>query len=199
MSNKRIFDFIISLIGIIVLLPVFMVIAALIKSTSRGPVLFRQLRVGRLGHVFYIHKFRTMIIDAEDLGPKITIDADKRITWVGAFLRRYKLDELPQLYDVLLGKMSIVGPRPEVPEFVNIYPAEIKKIVLSVRPGITELASIIMIDESKLLRGVDDPKWVYREKILPQKLGYAVKYVKTRTFWGDMVIILRTIQKIFVR
>ncbi|HLX53972.1 MAG TPA: sugar transferase [Aquella sp.] len=193
---KRFFDIICSLLGLIILAPFFIIIAILTKSTTHGPIFFKQVRVGRYGREFSIHKFRTMIADAESIGPHITIGNDSRITPIGQFLRKTKLDELPQLIDVLQGNMSLVGPRPEVPEYVKIYPQEIKNIVLSVRPGITDWASIKMIDESLVLAKANDPKQLYIDKILPEKLAYAVKYVKTRSFLTDVIIIFITIGKV---
>ena len=199
MLLKRLFDIICSLTGLIILAPFFIIIGLLIKITSNGPVFFRQIRVGRFGHEFSIHKFRTMVVNAEAIGPQITIGADDRVTKVGSYLRKYKLDELPQLIDVLLGDMSLVGPRPEVPKYVATYQNEIKEIILSVRPGITDWASIKMIDESLLLAKTDNPKQAYIEVILPQKLAYAIKYVKTRSFLIDLQIILATFAKIIIR
>ena len=199
MLVKRIFDILCSLIGLLMLSPCFIIIAILIKSTSRGEVFFRQVRVGIYGKYFRIHKFRTMVTNAESLGLKITVGDDVRITYIGKILRKYKLDELPQLIDVVLGTMSFVGPRPEVPEYVELYPEEVKKIVLSVRPGITDWASIIMIEESSLLSKNIDPKTSYINDIMPKKLAYAVKYVKTRSFFQDCLIILATIKNIMIK
>ena len=199
MLIKRLFDILAACIGLIVLSPVFLVIAVLIKSTSVGNIFFRQIRVGRNGREFKIHKFRTMVANAEQIGEKITVGKDIRVTKIGALLRKTKLDELPQLIDVICGNMSIVGPRPEVPEYVEFYPADIKYIVLSVRPGITDYASIIMIDENVILAKSNNPKQCYIDEIMPQKLVYAVKYVKTRSFFGDLKIIFLTIGKIIIR
>ena len=193
---KRIFDFICAFMGIIILLPVFILIALLIKISSKGRVLFKQQRVGLRGKMFAIYKFRTMITNAENLGPKITIGKDKRITGIGKFLRKTKLDELPQLFNVLRGDMAIVGPRPEVPEYVNLYHEEIKNIVLSVRPGITDYASLLMIDENEILAQSTDPKQAYIKEIMPQKLDLAVKYVHEQGLWGDLQIMLKTLLKI---
>ncbi len=199
MLVKRFFDIVFSMLGLIILSPFFIIIAILIKSTSRGEVFFRQTRVGIHGKYFRIHKFRTMVVNAESLGLKITVGDDVRITSIGKFLRKYKLDELPQLIDVVLGTMSLVGPRPEVPEYVELYPEEVKKIVLSVRPGITDWSSIIMIDESEQLAKNSDPKTSYINDIMPKKLAYAVKYVKNRSFFQDCLIILATIKNIIIR
>jgi lipopolysaccharide/colanic/teichoic acid biosynthesis glycosyltransferase len=196
---KRVFDIISAIMGLIILFPLFLVISILIKLNSPGEIFFRQIRVGRWCTEFKIYKFRTMVVNAENLGPKITIGDDKRVTKIGGFLRKTKLDELPQLINVLTGDMSIVGPRPEVPEYVAIYPQQVKDIVLSVRPGITEWASIQVIDENHILAKSLDPKYTYANKILPQKLGYAVRYVKTRSFFGDLKIILVTLIRLINR
>lgn len=199
MLVKRIFDIICSLFGLLVLSPVFFVIILLIKFGSPGPIFFRQIRVGLYEKPFKIHKFRTMIVNAEAQGLKITVGADHRVTRIGRFLRKTKLDELPQLIDVFVGKMSLVGPRPEVPVYVEYYPPEVKAVVFKVRPGITDWASIQMIDENEILGKADNPEQAYIEKVLPEKLDYAVKYVKTRTMGMDIYLIGLTILKIFIR
>lgn len=193
MILKRWFDLLASGLGLIALSPLLMLIALLIKLDSKGPVFFRQERVGRFGKVFRIHKFRTMVTDAERKGLQITVGADVRVTRVGGTLRKYKLDELPQLFDVLLGDMSIVGPRPEVPRYVACYPEEMKDVVLSVRPGITDWASIEYKDENRILGLAEDPHRAYVEQVLPVKLEYYINYVRRRTFWGDLKIILATL------
>ena len=193
MEIKRAIDVFISLIGLIVLSPVFFLIAIAIKIDSRGPVFFRQERIGLRGKPFHIHKFRSMFFDAETNGLKITISSDHRVTRVGCFLRSYKLDELPQLIDVFFGKMSLVGPRPEVSKYVSYYPSEVKKIIFSVRPGVTDNASIFYRSESKILGSVADPEKTYIEEILPKKLRLYVDYVQHRSFWVDFSIILRTL------
>ncbi len=199
MGIKRSFDIICALCGLIILSPVLLLIIVLIKLTSTGPVFFRQTRVGQYEKLFQIHKFRTMIVNAEASGLKITVGRDPRITSIGHFLRKTKLDELPQLIDVLMGTMSLVGPRPEVPEYVQYYTNEIKAIVLSVRPGITDWASIKMIDENDILARSSDPQQTYIQQILPEKLAYAVRYVQTRSLRLDVYLILLTISKIFTR
>lgn len=197
MLFKRIFDIFVSIIGLIILSPLFVILAILIKITTPGPIFFRQDRVGKDGVIFSIYKFRSMIDNAS--GAEITIGNDKRITKVGEVLRTFKLDELPQLINVLSGDMSVVGPRPEVPSYVKLYPHEIRQIVLSIRPGITDWASILMINENQLLAKSIDPEATYIDKIMPCKLAFAVKYVKTRTFWQDCLIILNTLKKICCR
>ena len=190
---KRLFDLLASGIGLLVLAPVLLGIALAIKLESRGPVFFRQERVGRFGKAFRIHKFRTMVTDAERRGLQITVGADARVTKVGAVLRKYKLDELAQLIDVFLGDMSLVGPRPEVPRYVACYPAGAREIVLSVKPGITDRASIEYKDENEILGKAADPHKAYVDEVLPVKIRYYVDYVRNRSFWGDIRIIFATL------
>ena len=169
-------------------------LAALIFDRLVGrAVLFRQKRMGRYGRPFHIYKFRTMVKDAESNGLQITSGADSRVTRVGELLRKYKLDELPQLLDVALGNMSFVGPRPEVPRYVEIYPDDIRDIVLSVRPGITDRASIEFRSENEILGKAEDPNQAYINEVLPIKLGYYVDYVNERSFMGDIRIIIDTL------
>lgn len=197
MISKRIFDLFFVIIGLFLLLPIFVLIATLIKRDSDGPVLFKQVRVGLNDKYFKVLKFRTMVIDAEQKGTKITAGGDPRITKTGQWLRKYKLDELPQLFNVLLGEMSLVGPRPEVPEYVEFYSTEQKNVVLSVLPGITDTASIEFRNENDLLADSKDPVKDYREKVLPIKLAYYEQYVKKRSLWLDFKIIIKTIVAIF--
>lgn len=192
MLAKRCFDLFFTSIGLILLIPVFLLIFLCVKLDSPGPVFFRQERVGLDGVIFRIYKFRTMIIDAEKCGKQITIGADQRITASGQFLRKYKLDELPQLINVLMGDMSLVGPRPEVPRYVAEYPPHIREIVLSVMPGITDYASIEYRDENEILGRAINPEKAYIEEVLPIKLAYYVRYVKERTLWLDFLLIIRT-------
>lgn len=172
LALKRALDVLGSVVGLLVLLPFFIVIAVAIKLDSPGPVFFRQERIGRGGRVFRIFKFRSMVRAAPRLGVAITTRADSRITRVGAFIRKSKLDELPQLINVLKGDMSLVGPRPEVPEFMNFYAPEQREIILSLRPGMTDYAAILFRDESSLLDGRNDPVEIYRRDIMPIKFGY---------------------------
>ncbi|HRP67935.1 MAG TPA: sugar transferase [Turneriella sp.] len=195
---KRSFDFLASLIGLILLCPLFVVIAIAVKISSAGPVFFRQLRVGFAGKLFQIHKFRTMRIDAEKKG-KLTIGKDSRVTRVGYFLRKTKLDELPQLLNVLKGDMSLVGPRPEVPEFIEYYSPIAREKILSVRPGITDMASIEMVDENKILAEYENPHQAYIEKILPLKEKYYLYYVEKQSLWFDIYLIFKTFIKILTR
>jgi lipopolysaccharide/colanic/teichoic acid biosynthesis glycosyltransferase len=190
---KRLFDVVLSGLGLVLLAPLLLGIALWVKLDSRGPVLFRQQRVGRFGRPFMIHKFRTMAIDAPARGPQITIGADPRITRAGQFLRRTKLDELPQLWDVLRGAMSLVGPRPEVPKYVALYPDGIRELLLSVRPGITDLASLQYRDESSVLAAAADPECAYVEQVLPAKLALSARYVREATLIGDLRLILATL------
>lgn len=195
---KRLFDWIASSFGLLLLAPLLLVLGLWIKLDSPGPVFFRQVRVGRRGRAFRIHKFRTMVSDAERMGLQITVVGDTRVTRVGRWLRKTKLDELPQLLDVWLGHMSFVGPRPEVPQYVSFYPSEVRDLILSVRPGITDLASIEYRDESAILGMAADPHWAYMHQILPAKCAYYIDYVTTRSFWGDIRILLVTIRVLVV-
>lgn len=192
---KRTFDVLSSISGLVILLPLFLLIALWIKIDSKGPIFFRQQRVGRFGESFLIHKFRTMRIDSEKAG-RLTVGKDKRVTRSGHFLRKSKFDELPQLIDVLIGKMSLVGPRPEVQEFIDCYPVEIRKKVLSVRPGITDRASIEMVDENEILSKFSEPRNAYIEHILPIKQKYYLEYVDKNNFFSDLNIIFDTLVKI---
>ncbi|WGS50625.1 sugar transferase [Paraburkholderia sp. D15] len=191
--TKRLFDIVASAVGLLLLSPVLLVLALLIKLESPGPVFFRQERVGRFGKPFRIHKFRTMVTDAERKGLQITVGSDARVTRMGVPLRKYKLDELAQLIDVFIGNMSFVGPRPEVPRYVACYPADVRDIVLSVRPGITDWASIEFKDENEILGRAQDPHQAYIDEVLPIKLGYYVAYVKERSFLGDLRVIFATL------
>ena len=192
MIAKRLFDLTCVIPGLIVLLPFSIVVALWVKWNSPGPVFFRQIRVGKNEKPFRIFKFRTMVVDAEQKGGQITIGEDARITKCGQFLRRYKLDELPQLLNVLKGEMSLVGPRPEVPKYVAHYPKNVKKVILSVPPGITDYASIEFSNENQLLSEADDPETFYLENILPKKIDHYQKYVADRSLWTDFLLILKT-------
>lgn len=198
MSSKRIFDLVLSAGGLACLAPVFVTTAVVIKLDSKGPVFFRQVRVGRHGVPFRIHKFRTMTVNAESDG-RLTVGNDRRITRSGAILRKLKIDELPQLIDVFTGKMSLVGPRPEVQEFIDCYPEDIRKKVLSVRPGITDQASIEMIDENDILAQYEDPRQAYIDVILPMKQKYYVDYVDNHSLLLDVKLIAKTLFKIVNR
>lgn len=189
---KRLLDIVASFIGLFLLSPVLLIIALLIKRDSPGPVFFRQERIGQYGKPFHIHKFRTMTVAQPSTAMQITVGQDARITRIGAFLRHYKIDELPQLIDVLQGSMSLVGPRPEVSKYVALYPEAVKSIVLSVRPGITDLASIEYRSESELLGKSSNPEQTYIEEVMPAKLAYCLRYVEQQSLWLDIQIIART-------
>lgn len=199
MSNafgKRVFDVVASGVALALSLPILLVIALIVRMDTPGPVLFRQVRVGRHGRPFEILKFRTMIDQPTSFGQEITLHQDSRITRSGKILRQWKLDELPQLLNVFCGDMSVVGPRPEVPRYVAFYPPIQREIVLSVRPGITDPASIKYRSESEMLADALDPEQLYREVILPDKLALAVDYASKVSLFSDMVIILRTLRRI---
>ncbi|HIV70747.1 MAG TPA: sugar transferase [Candidatus Aquabacterium excrementipullorum] len=196
---KRLFDWVMSSLGLLALSPLLLAMALLVKLDSPGPVFYRQERVGRHGKPFRIHKFRTMRHDPMGQGPQITVGADARITRVGAVLRATKLDELAQLIDVWLGDMSLVGPRPEVPRYVAQYPAALRDKVLSVRPGITDIASIEYRDESAVLARASDPEQAYVREVLPHKLQLAARYVDNASLALDIRLILRTIAAIVRR
>lgn len=192
---KRAFDLCAAMIGVLMLSPLLAAVALCIRLDSPGPVLFRQVRVGRYGVPFNILKFRTMSAQP-DLQRLLTVGRDPRITRAGHFLRKYKLDELPQLFNVIQGSMSLVGPRPEVPRYVACYPPRERALVLSVKPGVTDWASVMFKDENAILGQALDPEQTYIDTILPTKLAYYVRYVHERTFWVDLRIILRTLRAI---
>ncbi|MBS0444558.1 MAG: sugar transferase [Proteobacteria bacterium] len=196
---KRAFDLLAAGLGLVLLAPLMLWIAWSIKRDTPGPVLFRQERVGRHGKPFMIRKFRTMVHAPGTAGAQITVGADPRITRYGAWLRARKLDELPQLIDVLVGTMSLVGPRPEVPRYVARYPAALRDVVLSVRPGITDPASIAFRDEAELLARAADPEREYVELILPQKLEHAARYARCASLATDLGVLLRTLAVLATR
>lgn len=190
---KRAFDVVGSAVGLVLLLPLLVVVAIMIKLDSRGPVFFRQERVGQGDRPFRIFKFRTMGVATTQAGTALTVHADKRITRVGAVLRSSKLDELPQLMNVFAGDMSLVGPRPEVPEFMNFYTPEQRSILVSMRPGMTDYAAILFRDESSLLDQDSDPVEVYRHEIMPIKFVHYERYSREIGMLNDLRIILATI------
>lgn len=192
---KRLFDIVASLLGLVVLSPLLLTLAAIVKLTSSGPMVYRGVRAGFGGRPFRIMKFRSMVVNAEKLGGPSTSDDDPRVTRIGAFMRRFKLDELPQLFNVLLGEMSLVGPRPEVLSEVETYTPEQRR-VLEVRPGITDWASIWNSDEGAVLAGAADPHAVYKERIQPTKLALQLKYREESGLATDLRIILFTLRKI---
>ena len=193
--GKRLFDVMVAVLGLIVLAPVFVIVGAWIKVTSPGPIFYCARRVGRHGTLFDLYKFRSMVVDADRIGAGITAGDDPRVTRAGRFLRRTKLDELPQLINVLKGDMSLVGPRPEDPRFVESYTPEQRR-VLTMRPGITSWASVQYRNEEQLLSAstVDD---VYRREIMPQKLALDLDYIARRSFWLDARILLDTLLALF--
>ena len=195
---KRILDFILSSVAIVVLCPVFIAIAIAIHLDSDGPVFFRQERIGKRGKPFRIFKFRTMHVNADKQGPSITIGSDSRITRVGAFLRKMKLDETAQVFNVFLGEMSFVGPRPEVPKYVELY-SPWQKQVLLVRPGITDYASIAYRNESEILAKADDPESLYINFIMPEKIKLNMKYLHEISPITDAKLIIKTIVVVIFR
>ena len=196
---KRGVDAAASFAGLVALSPFFLVAAIAVKSDSPGPVFFRQVRVGRGGRPFRIYKFRSMVASAPKLGAAITTSTDARVTRVGEVLRKTKLDELPQLINVLLGDMSLVGPRPEVPEFMQFYSPEQRAVILSVQPGITDYASIFFHDESSLLTDDADPIETYRRKIMPIKFRYYAKYCANPSLAADAQILFATLCVVIFR
>jgi lipopolysaccharide/colanic/teichoic acid biosynthesis glycosyltransferase len=196
---KRAFDIAAALTLLILLLPSMLLISVWIALDTPGPLLFRQRRVGRLGKPFLIYKFRTMIADADRAGPLVTSGADPRITRSGRFLRKYKLDEFPQLLNVLKGDMSFVGPRPEVPKYVEHWSARERRLILSVRPGITDPGSIEFRHEEAILQSAADPERFYTETILPTKAALYCNYVETRSFVGDLALMVQTLESVFLK
>jgi len=192
--SKRRFDIAASAAGLLLLAPLLLGIAVWIRLDSRGPALFRQTRIGRFGVPFTIHKFRTMRLEP---GAPITVGADPRITRAGHVLRSSKLDELPQLWDVLRGAMSLVGPRPELPKYVEFYPADMRDKVLAVRPGITDPASLAFSNEAELLAAASDPEREYREVILPAKLRLSAGYAADASLQADLRLILHTLARVW--
>jgi lipopolysaccharide/colanic/teichoic acid biosynthesis glycosyltransferase len=195
---KRGFDVILSFIGLVCLLPVFLVIGLIVKISTGGPVLFKQIRIGKDGKEFTIFKFRTMIADAENKGLQLTIGKDRRITKIGSILRKTKFDEFPQLINVLIGDMSFVGPRPEVPKYVAMYNND-QRNILKVKPGITDLASIMYRNEGALLAKSAEPEKVYIEEIIPAKISLNHQYLRNISVINDLKIIIKTVLSLFIR
>ena len=194
---KRLFDITFSLLGLIIASLLLFLVAILVKASSPGPVFFRGERVGKDGNKFRIYKFRSMVDRAEEKGGPSTAADDPRLTKIGSFLKKFQLDELPQLINVLKGEMSLVGPRPEVPLYVDMMAEEERKIILSARPGMTDLASLWNFHEGEVLKGSPDPERTYMEKIRPEKIRLQIEYVKKQSFVLDLNIILKTISKVF--
>lgn len=195
---KRSFDVLASGFGIVVTAPLLLLVAVVIKLDSRGPVFYRGQRVGRCGSLFRIFKFRTMCIDAEKIGGSSTSDADPRITRVGHFLRKFKLDEFPQLFNVLNGTMSFVGPRPQVASLVELYTADQRRL-LDVRPGITDYASLKFRNQGQILAAYDDADKAYLERVAPEKIRLGLYYVEINSIWIDLSIIVATMVSVFLR
>lgn len=190
---KRLFDVLCAACGLLLLAPLLLLVALWVRLDSSGPALFCQTRVGRFGVPFTIHKFRTMRVEP---GAVITVGADPRITRAGRLLRASKLDELPQLWDVLRGAMSFVGPRPELARYVDLYPTDMRQRVLAVRPGITDPASLAFSHEAELLAAASDPEREYREVILPAKLRLSADYAARASLFTDLALILRTLSRV---
>jgi lipopolysaccharide/colanic/teichoic acid biosynthesis glycosyltransferase len=197
MIGKRIFDLMVAIPALILLSPLMMIVAIWIKLDSNGPVIFRQKRVGRAGIPFDIFKFRTMTDSRSSGDLLITATSDSRITRIGKVLRKLKLDELPQFVNVVLGQMSVVGPRPEVGKYVELYPESSRKKILSVRPGITDNAALLFRNESDLLANADDPETEYIEKVLPAKIASYESYIDNQSLKGDFFLIFKTLRSVF--
>ena len=193
---KRLFDLFFSSIGLLLLQPLFVVTAIMIKVDSTGPIFFRQERIGKNFRRFMIYKFRTMVVNAEKKGLRITSGGDRRVTKVGRILRKFKIDELPQLFNVLKGDMSLVGPRPEVEEYVTLYEEDYREI-LKRRPGITDVSSIIFREEEAFLKNQVDPEGYYKKILLPEKIRLAKEYIEKSSFLYDLKLVLNTLHKIF--
>ena len=189
---KRALDFLLSAVGLVVLLPFFLLVAIAIKIDDRGPVFFRQKRIGLAGRPFQMWKFRTMVVDADVMGSQLTVGADPRITRFGHLLRRTKIDELPQLLNVVAGEMSLVGPRPEVPKYVALYDKDQRR-VLELLPGITDPASIAFRSESELLGQASNAEGLYVEDIMPTKIRINLEYSKNATLFSDLLVIFMTV------
>lgn len=193
---KRLFDFLSSAIALVLLFPFFIVIALLIISDSKGGVFYKQERIGQFGKPFLLFKFRTMQVGADQKGLITIGERDSRTTKVGYYLRKYKIDEIPQIINILINQMSVVGPRPEVAKYVKCYNQEQRK-VLDAKPGLTDLASLAYFNENEILGKADDPEKVYIEEIMPEKLNLNLAYIEKQNFWFDLKIIIQTIKKIF--
>mgnify|MGYP003688810255 CR=1 FL=1 len=192
--SKRIFDIVSSLIALVIFSPLIIIISLWIALDSRGGIFYRQIRVGKNQKEFGLYKFRSMRPNSDKAG-QITVGNDSRVTKVGKFIRKFKIDEVPQLINILKGDMSVVGPRPEVPKYVNMYSEEQLK-VLSVLPGLTDYASIEYLDEQKILGASEDPDKAYIEEVMPAKLKLNLKYIADRGFWLDIKLVFRTVGKI---
>lgn len=196
---KRLLDVISAIAGLLLLFPLLLLVALAVKLDSPGPVFYRGRRAGRLGKTFEMFKFRTMVVNAEKVGGPSTSNDDPRLTRIGKILRRYKLDELPQFLNILQGYMSLVGPRPEVPLYVALLSPAERRVILSVRPGITDWASLWNSDEGAVLAGSPDPENTFLEKIRPDKVRLQLEYVRRRSFLVDLVILFRTLGAVAFR
>ena len=196
LALKRITDVIVSLVLLVILIIPIIIIAAAVKATSEGPVFYKQVRVTKYGRHFQILKFRTMIENADKIGPSVTTQSDERVTGIGRTLRKYRLDELPQLFNVISGSMSIVGTRPEVLKYVELYSPEYYATLL-MPAGITSLASIMYKDEEKLLKNQENIDEIYVSKILPEKMKYNLEYVKSFCFSSDIKLMFKTVKEVF--
>lgn len=192
---KRVFDIFFSLLGLIVLSPILLIVAVWIKLSTREKIFYKQVRMGQNLRLFEIYKFQTMVPDADKMGPLVTVGEDPRVTKPGRFLRKYKIDELPQLFNVLKGDMSFVGPRPEVPKYLTYYTDEQLKL-FKIKPGITDYASIEFRDEEEYLSENQDKPNFYEEVLLPRKLEYSIYYLNRIAIGSDIIIIFRTIFKV---
>lgn len=195
---KRVFDIFVSLIMLILLSPLFLILAIAIKTDSRGPVFFRQERITQYGRKFKIHKFRTMVTDADKTGSQVTVAGDSRITKVGRRIRKFRLDEISQLIDILSGAMTFVGTRPEVPKYVEHYTEEMKATLL-LPAGVTSLASIEFKDEDALLKNADNADEIYLNNVLPVKMEYNLEAIKRFGFWRDIGIMFKTVGAVLKR
>ncbi len=190
-------DLTFSALSLLLLAPLFLLVSILVKCSSRGPAFYSQYRVGQSGRLFKAWKFRSMVADADRVGPGITCSGDSRVTKIGAFLRRLKIDELPQLWNVLRGEMSLVGPRPEIPTYVQGYSPQ-QRMVLLARPGITDLASLTYRHEEELLRCAPSPEQFYRDVVLPHKLALNLQYIEKMSLSYDVWLILQTLKVLFL-
>jgi lipopolysaccharide/colanic/teichoic acid biosynthesis glycosyltransferase len=196
-TGKRLIDVVVSSVGLVLLSPLLAIVGILVKGTSRGPVMFWQDRVGRGGRLFRIAKFRSMVAGAHKIGPSITSSGDARVTRFGAVLRKFKIDEFPQLWNVLKGEMSFVGPRPELPQYVANYTPE-QRCVLCVRPGITDIASIRYRHEEEVLGQSENPEDFYRNVVLPHKVDLNLEYISNISLFFDMKLTFQTLQSLFI-
>ena len=196
---KRLFDLVLAVLALTLLAPLLVAAVLWVRFDSAGPAVFRQERVGRHGKVFRIHKLRTMRVDAASHGPAVTTEADPRVTAAGRWLRHYRIDELPQLFDVIVGHMSLVGPRPEVPHFVALYPPQLREQVLSVRPGLTDPASLEFVDEATALTSAVDAEQTYINDILPRKLRCQAEYAQRASLISDLGVLVRSVRVVLGR